>query len=151
MINDEHVICNNPHCQKSSLLWTLERVSFPLFMLYFNFMSRRLPCRSRDGIGGIQTGPRAGRLGGSKPGSDLSSKNSPDRFWEWSIPLISMYCRGLEWVEPYLYSLICLLGVDRKTSYGTRTHLQRKGNQSTVQFNLYVSFTYFANATGAVF
>jgi len=81
----------------------------------------------------------------------LSSKISPDRFWEWSTLLISMYCRGLEWVEPYLYSFICLHGVDRKTSYGTRSHLQRKGNQSTVHFNLYVSFTYFASATGDVF
>jgi len=29
-------------------------------------------------------------------------------------------------------------------------HLQRRGNQSTFQFNLYVSFTCFANATGDV-
>jgi len=27
VINDDHVICNNPHCQKSSLVWTLERVN----------------------------------------------------------------------------------------------------------------------------
>lgn len=31
-----------------------------------------------------------------------------------SVPLTSMWCRGLEWVKPYLYSLICPHGVDRK-------------------------------------
>jgi len=67
MINDEHVICNNPHCQKSSLLWTLERVSVPLFVLCFHFMSRMLPIRTRNSIGGIETGLRAGRFGNRTP------------------------------------------------------------------------------------
>jgi hypothetical protein len=68
VINDDNVICNNPTVRSCrSYERCKELISVPLLVLQFNVMSRKLPCRSRDSIGGIETGLRAGRFGVRPP------------------------------------------------------------------------------------